>query len=316
MTQSLLTFSRKQIINPIPLRINESIQNLKKFLDRIIGEDIELNVMLSEENPAIMADSVKMDQILMNLATNARDAMPDGGDLTILTECTEINSEFIKIHGYGKEGMYALISVTDTGVGMDEEIKSKIFEPFFTTKEVGEGTGLGMAVLYGIVKQHDGFINVYSEPGKGTTFKIYFPIIKTAFEEKATEERSELKRGNETILVAEDNEMARVLTKTVLEEFGYTVIEAINGTEATEKFMENKDNIQLLILDVIMPKKNGRQVYDEIKNVKPDIKALFTSGYPKDIIHKRGILNKRLNFVPKPLSPQDLLLKVREVLDQ
>ncbi len=315
LTQSLLTFSRKQIINPQPLKINEVIQNLNRLLMRILGEDIELQTLLTEDDPTIRADSVQIDQVLMNLSTNARDAMPNGGKLSIITESINLDSEFIKAHGYGTQGMYVLISVADSGTGMNSETKSKIFEPFFTTKEVGEGTGLGMSVLYGIVKQHNGFVDVYSEQGEGTTIKIYFPTISSDVKQ-ADAIKSMLKRGSETVLVAEDDEMARLLVRTVLEEYGYTVIVAENGEDAIESYIQNQEEIQLLLLDVIMPKKNGKEVFEEIKKIRPDIKALFTSGYPKDIIQKREILDKKLNFIPKPLSPQQLLLKIREVLDQ
>ncbi len=315
LTRSLLAFSRKQIINLKPIRVNENIQNLFKFLIRILGEDIELKTSLTELNPQVMADSIQIDQVLINLVTNARDAMPNGGEFNITTDCIQMDTKFIKEHGIGKQGMYVLISLTDTGIGMDEETKNKIFEPFFTTKEVGEGTGLGMSVLYGLIKQHKGFIVVQSEPGKGTTFEIYFPMIIADVEKVTTEKIVTLMRGTETILVAEDEEMARKLAKTLLEEFGYTVIEAINGVEAVEKFIENKDSIELLLLDVIMPKKNGKKVLDEIMEIKPEIKAIFTSGYPKDIINKKGILDEGLNFISKPISPHDLLIKVRDVLD-
>ncbi len=314
MTQSLLAFSRKQIINPEPLRINDLIQNLTKFLRRVLGEDIELHLLLTEDNPTINADNVQIDQILMNLATNARDAMLHGGKLSIATECIELDDEFIEAHGFGTHGMYVIVSVTDTGIGMDKETKGRIFEPFFTTKEVGSGTGLGLSVMYGIINQHNGFVNVYSEPETGTNFKVYFPMIKAEVA-RAIEDKATLKMGAETVLVAEDDEMARVLAQTVLEEYGYTVIVAENGAEAIEKFMENIDSIQLLLLDVVMPKKNGKEVYEEIRKARPDTIALFTSGYPRDIIDKKGIIDKDLNFIAKPISPQQLLIKIRELLD-
>jgi len=263
-----------------------------------------------------MADSSQIEQVLMNLANNARDAMPDGGLLTMGTELVELGEEYIKTHGYGKPGMYALISVTDTGEGMDENIREKIFEPFFTTKEVGKGTGLGLSMVYGIIKQHNGYINVYSELGKGTTFKIYLPLTTAEVEETKPTEPTITIGGTETILLAEDDADVRTFTKSVLEEFGYTVIEAGNGEDAVKRFIENKDKVQLLLLDVIMPKKNGKEVYEEIRKTRPEIKALFMSGYATNIIQKKGILEKGLNFILKPISPTKLLRTIREVLEK
>ncbi|MCJ7617805.1 MAG: response regulator [Desulfobacterales bacterium] len=211
--------------------------------------------------------------------------------------------------------MYSLISVTDSGAGMDEETRKKIFEPFFTTKEMGRGTGLGLSIIYGIVIQHNGFINVFNEPGKGTTFKIYLPVIKSAIEETEAETLPPPKGGAETVLVAEDDEVVRTITKTILDRFGYKVIEAVDGEDAVTKFKENKDTIDIVILDVIMPKKHGKMVYDEIKELCPEIKAIFTSGYTSDLIDKKGILEEGINFIQKPVLPNELLRKIREVLD-
>ncbi|MEW6066954.1 MAG: PAS domain S-box protein [Nitrospirota bacterium] len=315
LTHALLAFSRKQIINPRPINLNRIIIALEKLLSRIIGEDIELSTLLTDKELFVMADSTQMEQVLMNLAANARDAMPDGGSLTIRTEIVQFDYEYIKAHGYGKPGHYALISIEDTGQGMDASTRERIFEPFYTTKDVGKGTGLGLAMVYGIIKQHDGYINVYSEPGKGTTFKIYLPLIKSKTEEEKIADLHVVTTGTETVLVAEDDKQVRALIKHVLEGSGYQVMEAEDGEEAMRIFNENKDKIQLLILDVIMPKKNGKEVYDEIKKIRPDIKAIFTSGYNAEIIHKKGILEKGFGFVIKPSSPQELLKKVREVLD-
>lgn len=259
LTQALLAFSRKQIINLRAINLNEIIIALEKLLSRLIGEDIELSTVLVDEDLTVMADSTQIEQVLMNLATNARDAMPDGGRLTIRTELTQFDNEYIKTHGYGKPGPYALISIEDTGVGMDVKTRDRIFEPFYTTKEVGKGTGLGLAMVYGIIKQHDGYINVYSEPGKGTTVKIYLPLIKSKIEEEKIADLSIMERGTETVLVAEDDVQVRDLTKHVLEGFGYQVIEAGNGEETMSVFNDNKDRIQLLILDVVMPKKKRQR---------------------------------------------------------
>ncbi|MDP2278757.1 MAG: response regulator, partial [Nitrospirota bacterium] len=297
---------------------NAIIRMVEKLLLRIIGEDIKVETILHEGAVDVFADSGQIEQVLMNLATNARDAMPECGTFTIETEVIDIDNEFVKIHGYGKPGAYALITATDTGTGMDEATRERIFEPFFTTKEFGKGTGLGLSIVYGIIKQHDGYINCYSEIGKGTAFKIYLPVFKTEVKEAKPAETVGIPpaRGTETILLAEDEESVRRLIRDVLKESGYKVIEAVDGEEAVSKFMENKDAIDLLLLDVVMPKMSGREAYEIIKKVKPDIKLLMTSGYSADFISKKGMLEEGLNFLAKPMSPTNLLKKVREALDK
>ena len=316
LTKGLLAFSRKQIISPKAVNLNELLKGVERLLSSLLGEDIELSVVPANNDLIIIADGSQIEQVLMNLATNARDAMSDGGSLTIRTEPIEFDNEFIKSHGYGRPGFYALISVGDTGESMDEETKERIFEPFFTTKEVGKGTGLGLSMVYGIIKQHDGYISVYSEPKKGTTFKIYLPLIKSTIEEEKLLAFPGIKRGTETVLIAEDDVEVRKLATKVLLGAGYKVLEAKDGEDAIKVFTENKEKIQLLILDVIMPKKNGKDVYDEIKKELPDIKAIFMSGYNSDVIHKKGFLEEGLDFLPKPLLPDELLRKIREKLDQ
>lgn len=316
LTNSLLTFSRKQMISLYPINLNDSIRNIEKMLLRIIGEDIELKTFLSEEELIIMADSSQIEQVLLNLAVNARDAMPDGGLLIIETEKIEIDEEYAKTHGYGPPGAYALLTFTDFGMGMDKDTVEKIFEPFYTTKEVGKGTGLGLSMVYGIVKQHNGYINCYSEPGKGTTFKIYFQLTH----EKAIPAKSAISvtsiTGTETILLAEDDANVRKLTKYVLERYGYKVIEAVDGEDAVHKFMENQGNIDLLLFDVIMPRMNGKMAYEEIKKARRKIPVIFISGYTANVIHKKGILDEGLNLVFKPISPTGLLSKIRQVLSE
>ncbi len=316
LTRALLTFSRKQIISPKPVNINDLINGITRLLNRLIGEDIELITHLSDKDLTIMADSTQIEQVLMNLATNARDAMPGGGTLIIKTDLVVFDDEYIKIHGYGKPGNFALISVEDTGSGIDEKIKERIFEPFFTTKEVGKGTGLGLAMVYGIIKQHEGYINVYSVKDKGTTFKIYLPLIKTIVEDIKETEKYHSAGGSETILIAEDDTLVRDLSRRILEKAGYHVIEALDGADALKVFKEKNKDIQLLLLDVIMPKKNGRECYDEMKKINPDIKVIFMSGYTADIIHKKGIIEEGIELLLKPISPNELLRKVREVLDR
>jgi|GEM_PF-1008973 len=317
VTHGLLAFSRKQMIRPKPIRINSMIGKFEKLLCRIIGEDIELRTTLPDEDLCIMADEGQIGQALMNLATNARDAMPDGGILTISAGTKVFDDSFVRSHGYGTPGKFALITVSDTGVGMSKETVAKIFEPFFTTKGPGKGTGLGLSIVYGITKQHDGFINVYSEPGKGTTFRIYLPLIKLREEVSVvTPAKSVVRAGNETVLVAEDDSQLRKLGEIVLKEYGYKVILAENGEEAVKRFVENKDDVQLLLLDMIMPKKGGKEAYEEIKRIKPDIKVLFATGYTADRVSRDSLIEEGLNFVLKPVSPKDLLIKIREVLDK
>ena len=316
LTQRLLAFSRKQLIEPRPVNLNESIKNVEKLLTRLIREDIEIKVKLSREVLIVMVDSGQIEQALMNLATNARDAMPDGGVLTITTESVELNGEFFKAGDYEGPGRYALLSVTDTGIGMEKKTRERVFDPFFTTKEVGKGTGLGLSMVYGIIKQHKGYITVCSKPGKGTTFKIYLRSSELKIEEKKSKTVGPAQGGKETVLIAEDDESVRMLSKEILERYGYNVLEATDGEDAVRGFMENKEKVQILLLDVVMPKKNGKEVYEEIVKIRPDIKALFISGYATDIMHKQGIIEEEINFISKPVSPEALLRKVREVLDK
>lgn len=315
LTRSLLAFSRKQVINPIPVDVNDIIRRVEKLLTRLIGEDIELRTLLAEQKLICLADSVQIEQILMNLVTNARDAMPNGGSITIETDTAVIDDGYITSHFFAKKGAYAYISVSDTGHGMDDKTKENIFEPFYTTKEVGKGTGLGLAIVYGIVKQHNGHINVYSEVGKGTTFKIYLPLVDSEAIQFVANEKPILKRGAETVLLAEDDKDVMEMIKIIMQNAGYTVIEAFDGDEAVNKFKADKDKIELIVFDIVMPKKNGKEAYEEIKKINPGIKALFMSGYTAEIIHQKGILDAGLNFISKPVLPDDLLRKMREVLD-
>lgn len=314
LTHALLAFSRKQIINPKPVNINQIIMGIEKFLSRIIGEDIELSLMFTDKDLITMADINQLEQVLMNLSVNAKDAMAEGGKLTVSTGFMKIDEQYIAEHGYGSEGLYAVISVGDTGHGIDRETKKRIFEPFFTTKEVGKGTGLGLAMVYGIIKQHDGYISVYSELGKGTTFKIYLPLIQSALEDIKQEDHTLIKGGEETILVAEDDIQVRSFIKKLLEKYGYKVFVAIDGEDALKVFHEHKEEIQLIILDTIMPKKNGIEVHDEIKKLSPDMKTIFTSGYTADIVLEHGKLKSGINFIPKPISPHEFLTKIYELL--
>lgn len=316
LTKQLLAFSRKQIISPKQIDLNQLIQGMEKMLGRLIGEDVEFETYLANRDLSVVVDPGQIGQVLMNLCTNARDAMPDGGHLSISTEAVQLGEDYIAANIIEKPGMYALISVTDTGVGMDDETRQKIFDPFFTTKEVGRGTGLGLSMAYGIIRQHNGHINVYSEMGKGSTFRIYLPLSETVGEVTEAAAATMPRGGKETILVAEDNEEVRGLIRSVLEGFGYTVITAGDGEEALHKFRENEDRIKLVILDVIMPRKNGKEVYDEITRTNPGMKVLFSSGYTADVISTKGVLEGKMDFISKPVTPHDLLNKIREILDR
>ena len=300
-----------------PVNINGLILGLQKMLSRIIRESIDFDLDLADRPLIVLADAGQIEQVLINLATNAKDAMPEGGRLTISTSLEELDEAYVAAYGYGKPGRYALITVADTGQGMDEETQQKIFEPFFTTKGIGEGTGLGLAICYGIIKQHSGFIKVYSEPGKGTLLKIYLPLGEEAVcPDKKTAVAVPVMGGNETVLVAEDNASLRTLTRIVLESFGYRVISAEDGEDAITKFTENSESIGLALLDMIMPKKNGKEVSEAIIKVNPRVKVLFSSGYTMDIIKSEGSTATDFDFIHKPYPPKDLLIKVREILDR
>ena len=319
LTKRLLLFSRKEVAEIKPVEVNEMVINLEKMLSRIIGEDIKFNTDLMDTKAFIMADPGQMEQVLMNLVTNARDAMPKGGNLTIRTELREIDSKFVEIYEneFGLPGRYAVISTSDTGIGIDKETQAKIFDPFFTTKEVGKGTGLGLSIVYGIIKQHKGIIKVYSELGKGTTFNIWLPVIEdTGALNLVVKDLTTLKGGTETILIAEDDEAIRDLTKIILESFDYTVIAAEDGEDAITKYMENRERISLVLIDMIMPKKNGKEVGDAIRAVSPLIKIVFTSGYTMDILNSQELIDDGFELLHKPYRPQELLIKVREILDR
>ncbi len=314
LTGSLLTFSRQKPVTLTLLDMNQTIRETIELLKRLLREDIELRTSLAQGNMVVMADRSQMDQILFNLVTNARDAMPMGGRLTIETGTAFIDGAFIDAHGFGAQGKYVVIIVSDTGEGMDRTTLRKIFDPFFTTKETGKGTGLGLSTVYGIVMQHNGHITAHSEPGHGTTFHIYIPAVGTRLNEKELQAVT-VKGGSETILIAEDNREVRLLIQEALRHYGYRTIEAINGKDALTKFKQHRD-VDLLIADSVMPKMNGRQVFEQIRDVDPRVRVLFTSGYMKDIVLDKGIRDKEFDFIAKPISIDKLLQKVREILDR
>jgi signal transduction histidine kinase len=320
LTRGLLTFSRKQTINPHPLNLNLLIADIEDMLRRIIDENIELIVDTGKEDLIILADKLQMEHVLINLVTNGRDAMPEGGRLVISTRAVDVNAQYPGSADARTPGRYAVLSITDTGTGMDQRTKDRIFDPFFTTKDVGKGTGLGMSIIYGIVNQHKGYIDVRSEPGKGTAFDILLPLSKEAPEEEITEGVHEVKGGTETILLAEDDSDVRRLIADVLTRAGYSVIAAEDGDEAVEKFIYNKDSIEFLLLDVKMPKKNGIGVYEEISRMVPGIKVLFMSGYAEESEGDEWVSDKQLpmkegiELLYKPLVPDEILRRVRQIL--
>ncbi|MBN2653723.1 MAG: response regulator [Nitrospirae bacterium] len=317
LTKSLLVYSRKSVIDVTTVLLNESLRRVEKLISRLIGEDIDLRLELSDKELFVSADSGQLDQVFINLCTNARDAMPNGGSLFVKTEEVFVDEEFSSTYGLAKSGRYALVTVEDTGNGIEPELLDRIFEPFFTTKDVGKGTGLGLSIVYGIVQQHGGRIMVNSYIGKGTEFLIYLPVVSGGqLLSKTDETIDHTNKGTETLLLAEDDADLRSLARELLVEFGYSIIEASDGEEALRLYAGHQDVIDMLILDVIMPKMNGMAVYEEIKKTNPDIKTLFTSGYTADYMTQKGIAHEKFNFIQKPVSPTTLLRKIREVLDR
>ncbi|RKY52763.1 MAG: hypothetical protein DRP92_04960, partial [Candidatus Neomarinimicrobiota bacterium] len=307
---------------PEVVNLNRVIEPTIKLLSEIIGENIELVWIPGEDLYDIKVDPVQVDQILTNLCTNARDAISPGvGKIVIETKNVKLDESYCRIHAACIPGNYVMISVTDNGRGMDRETLKHIFEPFYTTKEVGKGTGLGLSTVYGIVKQNNGYIDAYSELGKGTTIKIYIPQYKSKEEisKEAMKVNQQIRErdlyGNETILMVEDEINILEMGKTILEKFGYKVLTAISPLEALEIVKEHGDSIELLITDLIMPGMNGRQLADSVAKLYPGIKVIYTSGYTPNVIMQSGVIRDNINFIQKPYSIHDLLLKVREVLN-
>ena len=315
LTRQLLAFSRKQVLQPTVLDLNAVVAGADKMLKRLIGEDIDLVSVLSPDVGAVRADAGQVEQVIMNLAVNARDAMPEGGKLTIETANLELDATYTDQHRAVSPGAYVLLSVSDTGTGMDEHTKARVFEPFFTTKEQGKGTGLGLATVYGIVKQSGAFIWVYSELGRGTTFKIYFPRVEDVASAPAAPTAPESLRGTETVLVAEDAAAVRAVIQQVLASHGYQVLEAADGRSALELGARHEGPVHLLVTDVVMPEMSGRQLADRLQERRPTLKVLFVSGYTDDAIVRHGILEPGIAFLQKPFTPEALARKVREALD-
>ncbi len=315
LTGQLLTFSRKKVLKLKVLDLNAIVTDMEKMLHRLIGEDIELVTTLSPTLGQIKADAGQVSQIIVNLVVNSRDAMPKGGKISIETANVDLDEDYASHHVEVQAGPYVMLSVSDTGCGMDEETQSRIFEPFFTTKEVGKGTGLGLSTIYGIVKQCDGSIWVYSEPGKGTTFKTFLPRIEETIESHKPGKAPVLPQASETILVVDDEQMIQDLICEVLETSGYTVLTAGLGSEAISICKQHKEPIHLIITDVVMPKMSGRELVKQLKPLRPDMKVLFMSGYTGKEVIDRGILEPGTAFIQKPMTPDVLERKVREVLN-
>ncbi len=317
LTRQLLTFARKQTIAPVLLDLNESIESVLKMIRRLIGENVELSWQPATRPCTVRMDPTQLDQILINLCVNAKDAIADVGNITIETDTVSIDEDYCETHTDFKPGKYVMLTVSDNGSGMDKETMEHIFEPFYTTKGLGKGTGLGLATVYGIVKQNDGFINVHSEPGGGATFSIYVHRVDEVISAEEKGGIETIPKGNgETILIVEDDEIVLNMASIMLEKFGYRVLKA--GTSEKSFFLaeENKDRIQVLITDVVMPKMNGRDLADRIKLILPDIEILFMSGYAADVISHQGVLDEGVNFIKKPFSAKDLAFAVRNVLDR
>jgi CheY-like chemotaxis protein len=312
----LLAFSRKTVMTPRVVNLNDIMLNLDSLLRRLIGEDIEVLTVPANDLGSVTADPGQIEQVIMNLALNARDAMPHGGKLTLETSNEQLDESYAQRHQPSVAGRYVMLAVTDTGHGMSPETQARIFEPFYTTKEVGKGTGLGLSMVYGIVKQSGGYIWVYSEPDRGTTFKIYLPRVDQPAETTGLENRSRsVQRGTETILLVEDDPQLRQLSSSVLAHCGYKVLTANGPEEGLAICRENHRDIRLLVTDVVMPRMNGRQLAEQIVQVAPNVKVLYISGYTSNAIVHYGVLDAGLWFLPKPFTLSALVAKVREVLD-
>jgi PAS domain S-box-containing protein len=317
LTRQLLAFSRKQVTQPIVLNLNEILPDLEKMLRRLIGEDITLETILNPALWNVKIDTGQIEQVIMNLIVNARDAMPKGGNITIKTTNVDLDGDYFQDHGVeNPPGPYVMMAISDTGIGMDEEIQSHIFEPFFTTKGTGRGTGLGLSTVYGIVKQSHGYIWAYSEPGQGTTFKVYLPSVgenAVSVEEKKIS--TDKLTGSETVLIVEDHSSLRKLARKILQTNGYNVLDAEDGEQALRIIEEHEGPIHLLVTDVVMPKMNGRELAERLQSLRPEVKVIYMSGYTDNAIAHHGVLEQGVNFIEKPFTPKGLARKVREVLD-
>jgi signal transduction histidine kinase len=316
LTRQLLAFSRQQILQPLVLDVNEVVTGVREMLTRLLGEDIELVTRLRSPLPPVHADLSQMEQVLVNLAVNARDAMPRGGHLAIETASVELDRRFSQEHDGARPGRYVMLAVSDTGVGMAPEVQAQIFEPFFTTKGVGRGTGLGLATVYGIVKQHAGYVTVASDIGRGSTFRVYLPQTEASVSTRpAPAPPAELRGGTETILLVEDEDTVRDLARQVLEAYGYTVIQARSPSIALLVGEQRHTAVHLLLTDVVMPQMSGRELADRLVGPLSTTRVLYMSGYTNDAVTDHGVLDSAVALLEKPFTPDDLVRKVREVLD-
>lgn len=319
ITRQILSFSRKEAMTVKTFNLNELVAALQKMLRRLVREDIDIQITTSDTPLMVSADAGQIDQVIINLTTNACHAMPNGGTLRIETKCATLDDTFVKANGFGVTGPYAVVTVTDTGIGMDESVCKRMFEPFFTTKEVGKGTGLGLSMVYGIIKKHHGVITVSSQPGQGTTCNIYLPLISDADlrqNETKTISKEETQQGTETILVAEDDPALRGWLQTWLSMKGYTVITAEDGEDAVQKFDLSSDNIHMVLLDGIMPRKNGKEALLGMRARRPGLKAIILSGYAEDVFTQKELQDLNLTFLDKPVEPDLLMRTIRQVLDE
>jgi two-component system, cell cycle sensor histidine kinase and response regulator CckA len=317
LTRQLLAFARRQVLEPRSIDLNQTITETLSLLEKVLGSNIEIKTKLARDLPVVRADPTQIEQVVMNLCINARDAMPEGGALLIETQRVSFDQQFCDAQPFARPGYYCMVCITDTGTGMDAATLDRIFEPFFTTKEMGKGTGLGLATVYGIVRQHGGFSHVYSEVGVGTTFRVYLPMTPAmaAQAEKEADSRP-VKGGSETILIAEDHEGLREIARETLANQGYRVLLVSDGERALREFQANRDRIDLVILDVVLPKISGPEVYARILAEKPETPVLFATGYSADMAMLQKIQDQNLPVLQKPYSPRDLAGKVRETLDQ
>jgi nitrogen-specific signal transduction histidine kinase len=316
LTQQLLAFSRKQVIMPRPIDLNETVKEARNMLERLIGENIRLVLSLDPDPGRVKADPHQIDQVLLNLAVNARDAMPDGGVLTVATANVAVEKDHAVARSEIVPGNYVVLSVADTGIGMDKETRARIFEPFFSTKEFGKGTGLGLATVYGIAKQNGGTVLVDSEPGRGSVFRIYLPRLYTAGAAvNPAPARTASPTGNETILLVEDDAMVQRLAQKMLSHLGYEVLPAQDTEDAVRICETHPRPIHLLLTDVIMPRMNGVELYSQLQTLRPGMKALFMSGYAEDVVARKGVLPEGTEFIHKPFDMENLALRIRQTLE-
>jgi CheY-like chemotaxis protein len=317
LTNQLLAFSRRQVLQPQVLNLNAVVADLGKMLERLIGEDVSLVTSLAADIGFVKADRGQIEQIIMNLAVNSRDAMPNGGKLTIETFNADLDESYTAEHIDARPGPHVVLAISDDGCGMDKETRLSIFEPFFTTKEQGKGTGLGLSTVYGIVNQSGGHIGLYTEPGQGTTFRIYLPRIEAdGIRSEARVSKTDSLEGSETVLLVEDEVSVRELARRILEKYGYVVLDAAGYDDARRICEQHDGQIHLMLTDVVMPGANGREVANLVQPLQPEMKVLYMSGYTDDTIVRHGVLDSDTAFLQKPFTPAALARKVREVLDK